>query len=178
MSAMKDPLEVSFVDRTREDPAPAAGAVGASGKSVRLEFPAAITAILQGFDDDDRVLIRFPGPPDEVVAARSVIGLSPSHVGASLVVAFEHGDRHRPIVLGVLQERVLAADALKGQAELAWREDGEEHVVLSAKRQITLRCGEASITLTHAGKVIIKGAHVVSRSTGHNKIKGAVVDIN
>jgi hypothetical protein len=51
-------------------------------------------------------------------------------------------------------------------------------VVLTAEREMVLRCGEASITLTRAGKVIIKGAYIVSRSTGYNKIKGAAVDIN
>jgi hypothetical protein len=49
---------------------------------------------------------------------------------------------------------------------------------VSAEREIVLRCGDASITLTRAGKVIIKGRYVVSRSTGYNKIKGATVDIN
>ena len=41
-----------------------------------------------------------------------------------------------------------------------------------------LRCGDASITLTRAGKVLIKENYVLSRSRGCNKIKGAAVDIN
>jgi hypothetical protein len=43
---------------------------------------------------------------------------------------------------------------------------------------VVLRCGDASITLTQAGKVIIRGNYIVSRSSGYNKIKGAAVDIN
>jgi hypothetical protein len=32
--------------------------------------------------------------------------------------------------------------------------------------------------LTRAGKVVIKGRYVVSRSSGDNKVKGASVEIN
>ncbi|MEW5071937.1 hypothetical protein AB1P14_09365, partial [Pseudomonas aeruginosa] len=38
--------------------------------------------------------------------------------------------------------------------------------------------GKASITLTRAGKVIIRGAYLSSRSTGVNRIKGGSVQIN
>jgi len=41
-----------------------------------------------------------------------------------------------------------------------------------------LRCGDASITLTRAGKVVIQGNYILSRSSGYNKIKGAAIDIN
>jgi hypothetical protein len=55
--------------------------------------------------------------------------------------------------------------------------DGER-IVLHADRDIELRCGNASIVLTRAGKVLIKGNYVLTRSSGANKIKGAYVDIN
>jgi uncharacterized protein (DUF2345 family) len=54
----------------------------------------------------------------------------------------------------------------------------DERVVVTAEREIVLRCGDASITLTRAGKVLIKGTYVLSRARGYNKIKGAAVDIN
>jgi hypothetical protein len=34
------------------------------------------------------------------------------------------------------------------------------------------------LTLTHAGKVLIRGAYVLSRSSGVNRIKGGSVQIN
>ncbi len=55
--------------------------------------------------------------------------------------------------------------------------DGER-LEFSAEREIVLRCGKASITLTRAGKVIIRGAYLSSRSTGVNRIKGGSVQIN
>jgi hypothetical protein len=48
-------------------------------------------------------------------------------------------------------------------------------LVLEAKEQIVLRCGKASITLTRAGKVLVQGAYLSSRSTGLNRIKGGAV---
>jgi hypothetical protein len=55
--------------------------------------------------------------------------------------------------------------------------DGKQ-VVLAAEEQIVLRCGEASITLTRAGKILIRGAYLSSHSTGVNRITGATVEIN
>ena len=55
--------------------------------------------------------------------------------------------------------------------------DGERMIV-SAKEQLVLRCGKASITLTKAGKVLIQGSYVSSRSTGVNRVKGGSVQLN
>jgi hypothetical protein len=55
--------------------------------------------------------------------------------------------------------------------------DGERMIV-SAKTQLVLRCGKASITLTQAGKVLIEGTYVSSRSTGANRLKGGSIHLN
>jgi hypothetical protein len=55
--------------------------------------------------------------------------------------------------------------------------DGKR-VILSADREIVLRCGKASITLTRSGKIILKGTHLVSHATGVNRIRGGAVEIN
>jgi hypothetical protein len=49
---------------------------------------------------------------------------------------------------------------------------------LTASRQLTITCGESSITLTAAGKIIIRGKYIVSRSSGVQRIKGGSVQIN
>lgn len=54
----------------------------------------------------------------------------------------------------------------------------EEHVIVSAAKQLTLQCGESSITLTAAGKIILRGKYIVSRSSGVQRIKGGSVQIN
>jgi uncharacterized protein (DUF2345 family) len=54
----------------------------------------------------------------------------------------------------------------------------DERLVVTAKRQLVLRCGEASITLTRDGKVLVRGRYVSNRSTGVMRIKGGSVQIN
>ena len=78
--------------------------------------------------------------------------------------------------MGVLREgHGWPLDDKSGQVEVD--ADGERMIV-SAKEQLVLRCGKASITLTKAGKVLIQGAYVLSRSSGVNRIKGGSVRIN
>jgi hypothetical protein len=55
--------------------------------------------------------------------------------------------------------------------------DGKR-VTFDAREEIVLRCGKASITLTKAGKVLIRGAYLLNRSSGVNRIKGGSVQIN
>jgi hypothetical protein len=55
--------------------------------------------------------------------------------------------------------------------------DGER-VEIAGRREIVLTCGEASITLTAAGKVIIKGKYVSSTSAGLHRIRGASIQLN
>lgn len=55
---------------------------------------------------------------------------------------------------------------------------GPDELVLTAEKQLTIRCGESSITLTTAGKIIIRGKYIVSRSSGLHRIKGGSVQIN
>jgi hypothetical protein len=115
-------------------------------------------------------------PGTSAVAARATVDLHGAHVGKAVVLLFEEGDPARPIVVGWLREAGAAAvpDA-SGQVEVD--ADGERMIV-SAKQQLVLRCGKASITLTRAGKVLIQGAYVSNRSSGVLRLKGGSVQIN
>ena len=134
-------------------------------------------AELVAFDVDDRPVIRYRDRlSGERLTARTTVGLRRAQLGAPVAVMCEAGDIRRPIIIGVIEDRVRS-EAASPAPDLAVEVDGERHVI-TAEREIVLRCGEASITLTRAGKVIIKGTYVVSRSSGYNKIKGAAIDIN
>jgi uncharacterized protein involved in type VI secretion and phage assembly len=122
-------------------------------------------------------------PSNRPVAARSTVLLDRGHVGRELIIAFERGDVQKPIVMGVLW-RLADKSAVRsslgraaGPPPFETERDGEQRV-LTAEREIVLRCGKASITLTRAGKVIIRGAYILSRSSGANQVKGASVQIN
>jgi hypothetical protein len=109
--------------------------------------------------------------------ARTVIDLHGAHIGAQVVLAFERGDPDLPIVMGVLRGARGMVDQQEAARALDVESDGQRMVV-SATEQLVLRCGKASITLTRAGKLLIEGTYVLSRSTGVNRIKGGSVQLN
>jgi len=106
------------------------------------------------------------------VGARSTVALGEGDVDGEVVVVFEGNDPQKPIILGrLLGSPCAPVDALRAQVDA-------EQLVLSAKERIVLECGEASITLTRSGKVLIRGHYVQSRATGINAVKGGSVELN
>jgi hypothetical protein len=136
-----------------------------------------LTGVLIGFKNDGAVpLVIFPGQPQTAaVPARTTVDLHGAHIGRQVVLMFDGGDPMRPIVLGSIRGEATALTEQPGQVEVDV--DGER-LLISAKEQLVLRCGKASITLTKSGKVLIQGAYVSSRSTGVNRIKGGSVQLN
>ena len=123
-------------------------------------------------------LVDFSGnPAEEPAPAQSVVPLTTDDAGRSVVLTFEGGDLRRPIILGLIEGPDVTSLPRPLSQELDVRVDGER-VTIEAQREVVIKCGAASITLTHAGKVLIRGTYVVSRSSGANKIKGASVDVN
>jgi hypothetical protein len=174
-----DPFEPVAVDE-RADPFVALSRRPVGSTPPPSVLPAAVTARLRGFDLDDRPLIvGLPDLPGEIVPAVTSVSLRRDMVDSTVVVLFDQGDVRRPIIVGVLQDRLAPpAEAALGPAQRVLVQADDERVVVTAEREIVLRCGDASITLTRAGKVLIKGTYVLSRARGYNKIKGAAVDIN
>lgn len=125
-------------------------------------------------------LIDFPeNLTGELVAARTLVRLSAVHIGKDVALAFEDGDAARPIILGVLRDAAEpVADVITHPALDSESTSDQESIVLTAARDISLVCGKASITLTNAGKILLRGAYLLSRSSGVNRIKGGSVQIN
>lgn len=112
----------------------------------------------------------------QVLQARSVVDIEPAHIGRPVVLLFERGDPSRPIIMGVIRRPEAPSDmGTSGLPELAV--DGER-LLVSARQQLVLKCGKASITLTRAGKVLIHGTYVCSASSGVNRVKGGAVQLN
>jgi Domain of unknown function (DUF6484) len=136
-----------------------------------------LVGLLVGFNGDDAPLITFIGQPGTAaIAARTVVELRGHHIGEHVVLQFEGGDPWKPLVMGRL--RRPSAWPLSPTPDNVHIDVDGERLLLSAKQEITLRCGKASITLTKAGKVLIQGAYLLSRSSGVNRIKGGSVQIN
>jgi hypothetical protein len=153
----------------------------------------AVIGTVVGIDEGGRPLVDFPGnSAAQPLPACSTVVLSETALARQVAIVFEAGDPGKPIVLGLLQEpQPTAAGAAseptteKPQQPTAAEKgpplvaqlDGQR-VVLNAGQEIVLQCGQASITLTRAGKVLIRGAYLLSRSSGVNRIKGGSVQIN
>lgn len=136
--------------------------------------PAATRGVLTGFTEAGEPLVDFPNnPAGAAIAAIATIDLAGVDAGRDVVLVFEDGDAARPVILGV----VAAAGPRPAVRSVEVTADGRR-VTVAADREIVLKCGEASITLTAAGKILIRGAHVLSRSSGTNRIKGGSVQIN
>lgn len=124
---------------------------------------------LLALSEDGVPRVSFPGCTDaQGVSARSMAPLAAADIGTQVALMFENGDPSRPLLIG----------RLLGAAPPAHVKLDDERLELRAEREIVLRCGKASITLTRAGKVIIQGAYLSSRSSGVNRIKGGSVQIN
>lgn len=134
----------------------------------------AIVGTIVGFRDDGRIpLVTFPGiTVNGPVEARTTVALEALDVGRNVVLVFERLDQLRPIVTGCLR-----AEPSPASRSCEFEADGER-VVVSAKEQIVLKCGKASITLTKAGKILISGEYISSRSSGVNRVQGGSVELN
>jgi uncharacterized protein DUF6484 len=134
--------------------------------------------VLIGMKDESRTpLVLYPGQPDSAaMTARATLDLHGAHIGREVVLMFEEGDPRRPIILGCLPQKEGWPQA-DGPGEVEVDADGER-LLVTAREQLVLRCGKASITLTSAGKVLIQGTYLSSRSSGVNRIKGGSVQLN
>ncbi len=145
---------------------------------VELASPAIVLGELAGFADDGVALVRLPAHPD-LVRVRSIVELTSKLIGREVLVVHDSAQAGTPIVMGVLwqaqarPETVSAPSTTPFEFEL----DGEK-VILSGRQQLVLRCGDASITLTKEGKILLRGKYVSSKSSGVHRILGAVVEIN
>jgi hypothetical protein len=135
--------------------------------------PATAIARLTGFSDAGMPLIEVQGSAaPELMTARTIVALTPAQFGCEAVVCFAGGNWGQPIILGLLQSPQALAPA-PSEVEL-----NGQRLELNAQEEIVLRCGKSSITLTKAGKVLIRGEYLLSRSAGVNRIKGGSVQIN
>lgn len=151
-----------------------------------LQSPTAASPVLNGMvvgellalaDGGTTALVRYPGQPDAAARrAGTTVDLQGHHIGQRVTLMFDQGDPARPVVLGVLRG---AAGWPLAEAPGAVQVQGDgERLVVNARDQLVLRCGKASITLTKAGKVLIDGSYVLSRSSGVNRVKGGSVQLN
>jgi hypothetical protein len=135
--------------------------------------PAVVLGTITGWDEAARPLVVYPGSPVErPLAALTTAALPDDAFGREAALQFVGGDPTRPLIVGLIQPPTSQP------AEMTEARVDGDRVEFTAEKEIIFRCGKASIILTRAGKVLIDGEYVLTRSSGVNRIKGGSVQIN
>jgi uncharacterized protein DUF6484 len=147
-------------------------------RTSRSRIDGALVGRLVAFKDDGTVpLVTYEGQSiSAALPARATLDLHGSHIGRDVVLMFDDGDPHRPIVIGCLHD--AHARTLPAQPGAVDVDVDGQRLVVTAKEQLVLRCGKASLTLTRDGKILLHGTYVSNRSSGLVRIKGGGVHIN
>jgi hypothetical protein len=131
-------------------------------------------------DSDGGARVDFIGnPAGQPVAVRSTVGLDSSSVGREAALSFEGGDPRLPIVLGLIvsspgiARRPPPLVAVDSASEVA-----HERMVIELDRDVEVRVGRASVTLTRDGAIELRGEYILSRAEGTQRILGGTVRIN
>ena len=139
-------------------------------------------------DDSGQLLVDFSENKSGPVIARittsikrDVLGKG-NPAGREVLLAFDNNDPLHPIIVDTMYSLIdeiaeHSTVVLEAEPPKDAVIDGK-HIVFDAQEDIVLRCGKASITLTKAGKVLIRGEYVLSRSSGPNKIRGGSIQLN
>lgn len=135
---------------------------------------------VERIDSSGTPWIRLPGGRES--AARTTTSIHPDELvrtaetDLQVVVALT-ADTQEPIIVGIVAPRIDTTAKSGETLEPVVEIDGQR-IELIGQDEVVLRCGNASITLTKAGKILLRGTYVSSRSSGVNRIKGGSVQIN
>src|SRR5215472_4159174 len=131
-----------------------------------------------GIGADGAPIVDFPeNPAGEPVSSMATACYDLGSVGRDVALMFMSGDPCWPLAIGVVTHPG-GKDGVNASAPAAAADEPPECLKLAATREIVLQCGRASIVVTRAGKVLLRGAYLSLRSTGMQRITGASVHIN
>ena len=169
--ATSDAVDAAILDRVVETPVAKRSEEVTLGRLVELG------------ERGEAVVDFSDNPARRPLEARSIVSVEAAHVGREVALLFEGGDVEKPVIMGFIRSSPSPAENYRKpvSAETALPVSTEvdgERIVFDANQEIVLRCGSASITLTRAGKILLRGKYVLSRSSGVNRIKGGSVQIN
>ena len=153
-----------------------------------------IIGSIAGVDGQGQPLVDYPeNPSGQPLVAMTTLGITAVHIGRNVALLFAKGDPHSPVIMGLihspLHDLIVAYDA-KNNDQPADEQSASpslkvddvtidgRRVVLEGREEVVIKCGEASITLTKAGKILIRGNYLLNRSSGVNRIMGGSVQVN
>lgn len=165
-----------------------------------------VLGTLTGIDAEGQPQVDYVDNPAGVPAvAITTVNVTRQHLSRQVALLFANGDYGKPVIVGFIHsplyamlenfavqdyeepncdERIPISEPTTEGSRVAGEEnsgfayvDGEK-VLIEGKKEVVLKCGEASITLTRAGKILIRGKYLLNRSSGVNRIMGGSVQVN
>lgn len=162
---------------------------------------------LASIDEDGSPRVTFTFVDNAISAvAISTSPITPQHIGRQVALLFANGDYQKPVIAGFVHsplrhllesfEFQSSSDVPNDDSDINVFPDSEfvnqidrgkesdvvkvdgKRVLLEGHEEVVLKCGDSSITLTKAGKIIIRGKYLLSRSSGVNRILGGSVQVN
>lgn len=138
---------------------------------------------LVGYDATGNPLVDYVGNAmRHPVVSRAVGVFGHVSTGSQIAMMFEQGDPSLPLILGpIIEPQPTGSESECPEANAGPSMEvtvDKKRLVFEADQEIVLRCGASSITLTRAGKILLRGKYLLSRSSGVNRIKGGSVQIN
>ncbi len=154
-----------------------------------------IIGSLAGIDAQGQPLVDFPeNPLTTPLVAISTLSITQQHVGRNVALLFAKGNPHSPVIMGLihspLHDLIATYDTTNHEQHTTVEPSASsplsvddvtidgKRVVIEGKEEIVLKCGDASITLTRAGKILIRGKYLLNRADGVNRIMGGSVQVN
>jgi hypothetical protein len=135
---------------------------------------------------DGEPYVSYQGNRSGPVRARTLVQISREdlEIGGerAVLLLFEGGDPAHPVILGLIHDKLFSPMTMASKLPISPQDsevflDGKR-IVLDAREEIILRCGKGSIRIHKNGKIVIKGSHLVSRSSGQNRMQGASLALN
>ncbi len=154
-----------------------------------------VIGTLVAVDKQGAPQVDFSGnTTEQPLAAMTTLGITQTHIGRQVALLFANGDIQTPVIMGIIhsplqdmlesfeQTQITESENNKIKLESNLNVDDVlidgKKITFQAHEQIVLKCGESSITLTKAGKILIRGKYLLNRSTGVNRIMGGSVQVN
>ena len=126
---------------------------------------------------DEELFITHPSDAKNLIpVTSSIVDINIDHNNAQVLTVFDGGNPGKPIITGIIKQ--IKPENVSKQTLSIHSTENNETLRFEADREIVFKCGKSSITLTRAGKVLIRGAYLLSRSSGANRIKGGSVHLN
>jgi hypothetical protein len=137
--------------------------------SLQLQVPGVLVLEISGASPDGLPLVRVnPGEdpqPAQAVWMKDVPDWAECAGKMAVVAILEGGES--PVLLGLL-------DPPPSHSE----KNSPKNLRIDSEEELVIQCGKAKIAMRADGRIEIRGGHLISRSSGPNKIKGGSVHIN